>query len=278
VASVTAKKNEPPPGPPWDLPIDEATFAFVDLEMTGLDAEKDRVCEACVIRAVGTKDLATLETLVMPDARVGGNAKVHGLDLAALEGAPSFREIAPRVAELLDGAIVVAHGVTYDLQFLEAELGRAGVAMTNAGSLDTLTLSRRAFQMESHRLSSLATALGITLDRPHRAGDDARATKALFFRAVAILSPTTPRDLWHVRIGEKHARPEVLAHAVQAAEENAEVIVRYRPSRRPPEELRMVITEVRTDLDPPRVLGYLLPGRGRKELRADRILALSPAI
>ncbi len=33
---------------------------------------------------------------------------------------------------------------------------------------------------------------------------------------------------------------------------------------------------VRTDLDPPRVLGYLLPSRSRRELRADRILAIEP--
>ena len=31
------------------------------------------------------------------------------------------------------------------------------------------------------------------------------------------------------------------------------------------------------DLDPPRVIGYQLPGRGRRELRADRILRVDPA-
>jgi hypothetical protein len=35
-----------------------------------------------------------------------------------------------------------------------------------------------------------------------------------------------------------------------------------------------MVTDVRTDLDPPQVLGYLLPSRSRRELRADRILAL----
>ena len=50
--------------------------------------------------------------------------------------------------------------------------------------------------------------------------------------------------------------------------------VRYRPARRRPEELVFCVTGVRTDLDPPRVLGYLLPSRSRRELRADRILAI----
>ena len=43
----------PPAGPPWDLPIAEAPLAFVDLEMTGLDAVHDRVVEVCVERVVG---------------------------------------------------------------------------------------------------------------------------------------------------------------------------------------------------------------------------------
>jgi DNA polymerase III subunit epsilon len=34
----------------------------------------------------------------------------------------------------------------------------------------------------------------------------------------------------------------------------------------------MVIKSVDTSHDPPHVVGYLVPGRGRRELRADRIL------
>ena len=40
-------------------------------------------------------------------------------------------------------------------------------------------------------------------------------------------------------------------------------------------DMEAVLTDVRTDLDPPRVLGYSLPGRGRFDLRSDRILAIS---
>jgi len=36
----------------------------------------------------------------------------------------------------------------------------------------------------------------------------------------------------------------------------------------------MVVTAIELDLDPPRVIGYQLPGRGRRELRADRILRI----
>jgi DNA polymerase-3 subunit epsilon len=54
-------------------------------------------------------------------------------------------------------------------------------------------------------------------------------------------------------------------------------VVTYRAARRPPVRLDMVLLEVSSDLDPPHVLGYQLPGRGRRQLRADRILRIEPA-
>jgi DNA polymerase-3 subunit epsilon len=51
--------------------------------------------------------------------------------------------------------------------------------------------------------------------------------------------------------------------------------VLYRPSHKPPRTFDAILTLVRTDLDPPRVLGYSLPGRGRFDLRSDRILAIT---
>ena len=91
---------------------------------------------------------------------------------------------------------------------------------------------------------------------------------------MEVLSPSTPRDLWHVRVAERHARPGIVAALVVAAERGERVRIRYRATRRPAEDLEFVLQAVRTDLDPPRVLGYLLPSRSRRELRADRILAV----
>src|SRR5262245_33173873 len=95
----------PPPGPPWDLPLDQAPLAFLDLEMTGLDPEKDRVVEVCVERVVGEKVELRVASLVNPDERAGGNADIHGLDAAALAGAPRFAQLADDVLRALDGAV-----------------------------------------------------------------------------------------------------------------------------------------------------------------------------
>ena len=269
--------REPPPGSPWDDPLGEAPLCFVDLEMTGLRAEDDRVVEVCVERVRGGRVEDVVASLVRPEGGVFGNAHIHGIDPAEVERAPAFAELAPRVEQLLDGAILVAHAAAWDVAFLEAELARAGRPRRIAHCLDTLALSRRAFALPSHRLSALCKELGIVRARAHRAEDDVAALRAVFAAITSVLAPRTPRDLWHVRVGQRHARPEVLAAALAAIEPAVPVTIRYRPAHRAPEELLFRVTAVRTDLDPPRVLGYLLPSRSRRELRADRILAIEPS-
>lgn len=267
--------HEPPAGPPWDLPIDEAPLAFLDLEMTGLDARNDRVIEVCVEKVVGGKVLDRLETLVSPGPGKVGNVHIHGIDEAALAGAPSFGTIAPRMLEVLSGAVIVAHAAPWDVAFLEAELDRAGHSQKFPFFLDTLTLSRRVFALQSHSLDALARDLQIERARAHRAGDDVEVLRRIFDEVVRQLQPKTPRDLWYVRVGERVARPEIVAACVSAAEGKRPVFLSFRPSRKPPVVIEAYITQVRTDLDPPRVVGYALPGRGRFELRADRILSVS---
>lgn len=271
------KNPEPPPGAPWDTPLEQAPLVFVDLEMTGLRPDVDRVIEVCAVRVRGGEVLGSLSSLVSPSCGTFGNQRVHGISREQLVGAPGFGEVAGRLDALLEGAVLVAHGAAWDIAFLEAEWRRLGEARSVGAHLDTLTLTRRAFSFANHSLSSLCGELGIPRVRSHRAEDDVEALRSVFLRVAAELAPTTPRDLWHVKVGHRAARPEILAAAVEAQEAGAPVRVRYRPARRRSEELEFVITNVLTRLDPPRILGYLLPGRGRRELRADRVLAIEPS-
>jgi DNA polymerase-3 subunit epsilon len=258
----------------WSVSPGDARLVFVDLEMTGLNPRLDRICELCLVACRGQAIERTLESLVNPGVEPGASQEVHGLGAEQLADAPPFAALARGVSELLDGAFLVGHSAEHDVAFLEAELSREGQSLSLAGVVDTLPLSKRSFHAASYRLSDLARQLGIEQPRAHRAGDDARATMHLFWRSVALLEPSSMADLAGVRVGERQPRPELMERVRLAVAAAEQVRVRYRPSRRPPEELLMVLTDLRTDVDPPLVLGYLLPGRGRKELRAERILAV----
>jgi DNA polymerase III subunit epsilon len=266
------ERKAPPQGSPWDDAIDTAPFALVDLEMTGLDVTCDRVIEICIERRRAGAVETRLESLVRPPKDTAFGTDVHGIDASMLRDAPPFSDFAPRIAAMLEGAVLVAHGAAWDVAFLEAELARAGVATTIAAYLDTLTLSRRVVFSDSHSLEALAQRFGIERRLRHRAGDDVRVLSELFQRFLSELRPETPRDLWHVRVGQKETRPDVLAACLALAETRQIAEIHYRPSHRRPRNITCVVTRVRTDLDPPRVMGYALPDRGRFQLRADRIL------
>ena len=270
----------PPTGPPWDLPLSEVPLAFIDLEMTGLNAEKDRVVEICIERVRGLATDAPredgIDTLVCPEDGAKGNVHVHGIDAEALASAPKFQDIASDVVRIVDGAILVAHAAEWDVRFLAMELSRAGRPLQIVHYIDTLVLARRAFAQKSYSLANLCVALGIERGRAHRAAPDVAAMRHVFYRAVQVLAPVSARDLWEVRIAERRARAAIVSACEAAVEHAAPVLLTYRPARRSPEAMVMVLTEVRADLDPPRVIGYQLPGRGRRELRADRILRVDP--
>jgi DNA polymerase-3 subunit epsilon len=246
--------------------------------MTGLAPETDRVIEVCIERVRGDVVVSRLSTLVRPEGLGDevGNTKIHGIAAAELESAPGFAEIAGEVERLLDGAVLVAHGAMWDVAFLRAELARAGRTFEIAHWLDTLHLSRRSFALPRHSLAALRGEMGIDGARAHRADADVEALRAVFARCVAALDPRTPRDLWEVRIAERKAREQILASCEDAVKTQAPVHVVYRPRAKPQQEMTMIVVEVRRESDPPRVVGYLLPGRGRRELRADRVLRVEP--
>jgi DNA polymerase-3 subunit epsilon len=265
--------GEPPEGTSWDAPIGKAALAFVDLEMTGLDVERDRVVELCIER-LDESGVRRLDSLVRPGDGRSGNEDVHGIRPEDVARAPTFEELTPRVRELLDGAIVVAHAAAWDVAFLEAEFARTGEALAIPHFLDTLELARRAFGFRRHSLDALCGELGIARARAHRAADDVAALRGIFAAILHELEPSSPRDLWHVKTGAKHARPRIVHLLEKAVELGVPAKIRYRPSGKRPMELELVIVSIDTTLDPPRVLGYGQRNRARRELRIDRILAV----
>ncbi len=267
----------PPAGEPWDLPLEGAPLAFVDLEMTGLDPKTDRVIEVCVERVRGSKIEARLHTLVRPETLVEdavGNAHVHGILAEALREAPLFADIATQVGGLFEGAVLVAHGAPWDVAFLEASMDRAGQPLRLPFYIDTLNLSRRALGLKKHSLDSLREHFGLDRSRSHRADADVEALRTVWEKCVAALEPKTPRDVWDVRVADRKAREHILAECIATIATGTAVTVFYRSRGKPQEPLRMVLVEVVEELDPPRVIGYQLPGRGRRELRTDRILRI----
>ena len=151
-----------------------------DLETTGLDAARDRVIEVGAVAFTPERVIGTLERLVDPGRNVPDAVlKLTGIRPEELRGAASPEQALQELADFLRGRQPVGHGARLDVDFLSA----AGLWDPSAEVIDTLDLARILLPAEaSHSLPVLAVELGFSQPRPHRALDDADATRQLLLR------------------------------------------------------------------------------------------------
>ncbi len=119
-------------------------YAVIDIETTGLYARgHDRVCEIAVVQVdTGGQITDDWHSLVNPRRDLGPQ-HIHGISAAEVRGAPTFAQVAGRVAQLLKGRVVAAHNLAFDAQFLVAEYNRLGVAVpiTHEAGVCTMTMA-----------------------------------------------------------------------------------------------------------------------------------------
>lgn len=168
--------------------LDDLTFAFLDVETTGLSPRYgDRVCEIAVARSGAPADLiqATYATLVNPERSISpGASSVNGLRDEDVRDAPRFAEIADAAQTMLRDAVIVCHNAPFDLGFVSSEMLRAGRAFRAPTTLDTLELARACYRFRSNSLSNVARALNIPTPDAHRALGDAMTTRAVLNRFI----------------------------------------------------------------------------------------------
>ncbi|HEY6114699.1 MAG TPA: helicase C-terminal domain-containing protein [Candidatus Dormibacteraeota bacterium] len=157
-----------------------AEYAALDLETTGLDPARDRVIEIGAVAFTADQIISTLEQLVDPGRAVPDTVlRLTGIKQEELRGAANPDDALRRLAEFLRGRQPVGHGARLDVEFLEA----AGLWDESQQILDTLDVARILLPAAgSHSLPLLSTEMGFSQPRPHRALDDADATRQLLLR------------------------------------------------------------------------------------------------
>jgi DNA polymerase-3 subunit epsilon len=204
-----------------DLPLDTIPLAFLDFETTGLSPHRgDRVCEVALQRVVGGVVEITYTTLIDPERPQSARSfAVNQISAEQLANAPAFSAIAGNLRTALADTVIVAHNAPFDLEFLHAELARAGQSPLRVPSIDTLSIARRLFpKRPSHSLAALATALG-SPPPSHRAMDDVLALRVVFddmITHLAALGITKLGDLLRYTRGLRPGDPEPSAPAAIA--------------------------------------------------------------
>lgn len=219
-----------------DLPADRVPIVALDFETTGLHASRgDRVIELAAIRREPNGSERVLQCLLQPGRLVPIEAQnIHGIDDSMLVGAPTFDSVAAALAELMHGAVFLAHNLPFDKEFLLWEHRRWQLPTPLCQpEIDTLLLGRHALGLPRCNLTSLAARVGIEHRGAHRALNDARSTLGVFLRLLETIEPggvPTVRQLQarvvDLRRGSPHRRRIGLVLSA-AARDRADLEIDY---------------------------------------------------
>lgn len=137
--------------------------------------------EIAVYRFDGEEVVDQLISLVHPHREVQKFVtKITGITPKMLQRAPRFHEIAKRIIEITEDAILVGHNVEFDYRMIRQEFARLGYEYERE-TLDTIETAQELIPgLPAYGLSKICAELGIHMPNKHRAEDDALATLELF--------------------------------------------------------------------------------------------------
>ena len=158
-------------------------FAIIDIETCGgkFEFRKGRITEICILKHDGLSVIEKFTSLVNPECNISTYfTGLTGITNEMVADAPRFHEIAPKILEMTEGCIFVAHNVGFDYGFIKEEFNSLGYKYKRE-TLCTVRLSRKLIPGRiSYSLGHLCASLGIEIFGRHRAAGDAEATAILF--------------------------------------------------------------------------------------------------
>jgi DNA polymerase-3 subunit epsilon len=163
---------------------DDEDFVAIDFETA--DHGRDSACAVALVRVERGAIVAKQTSLILPPRGVFTNAHIHGITAAHVRGAPTFGQLWPTLAPLLDGvAYLVAHNAPFDRSVLRACCAAAGLAEPTLPFECSVQMARRVWNLQSVTLPVLCRMLDIALVH-HDAASDAEACARVVLAARAL--------------------------------------------------------------------------------------------
>ena len=162
----------------------EQSFVAIDVETANPDLAS--ICEIGIVKFVAGDIRESWRTLVNPEDSFNYfNTSIHGIEEDDVVNAPSFPDVAPDIARMLSGHVVVSH-MPFDRTALTRVHDKYSLPHIESRWLDSAAVCRRAwpqFRERGYGLASVAKWCEIEF-RHHSAEDDARAAGLILVQAM----------------------------------------------------------------------------------------------
>ena len=161
-------------------------YRFIALDVETACGESGSICQIGLACVEGAGRIVEWSGLVDPETRFDAfNTKLHGIDAAAVAGAPDFGTLWEALLPLLRLHHLVQHS-NFDRRAIEAACRAYRLPKPELSWSDSVKIARRAWPEflgnGGHGLGHLKEALGLEFEH-HDAGEDARAAAQVVLKA-----------------------------------------------------------------------------------------------
>lgn len=177
---------------------------FIDLETTGLDPTKDRICQIGMILPDGKE----FESLVNPEVPIPeSSTSLHGITDEMVKSAPKFKDLSKLIVEALEASeIFIAYNYIFDFGFLQHSLYREIKYELRESSFTFIDPYRIFKKMYPHSLQNAHRFYtGEEFQDAHNAIADIKATKKILEKQKEFYPDfflQSPKDIEEQSIGK----------------------------------------------------------------------------
>ncbi len=166
-----------------DVPVD---FTAIDFETANSNAAS--ACSVGLVRVRAGKVVDRAQWLIQPPAEHATfqpfNIKIHGITPEMVSGAPGWAEQLDTLREFIGDDIAVAHNAGFDMGVIKSACAHTVMPTPKLRYLCSVLVSRKTYDIPSHRLPLAAEAAGFGEFAHHEALADAEACAAIMIDAA----------------------------------------------------------------------------------------------
>jgi ribonuclease HI/DNA polymerase-3 subunit epsilon len=139
---------------------------IMDTETTGLDPLKgDRIIEVGIVEMIGRKFTGEkLHVYINPQRGMDDEViRIHGISEAFLTDKPTFDQVAQSLYDFMDGAEIIAHNASFDMNFLNMEFAKVGMTdfAERVQVTDSLFMAKQQYPGQKNTLDALVRRLNV---------------------------------------------------------------------------------------------------------------------